>query len=266
MTPKTDQETPAQSALEHYTAATRAVLQIKGQAPFALAGLEIYETLEQIEGSLSRSLQHKQHPVLEEIQALTQHRLAFKATYQRLRRQQDYVLGLAARLDPPRMEQGAWTQTGAEVAQAVDRYLDGLRVTQELYPEDEPVIDHMLRRTAAWAPGLYFCYDEPHIPRTNNGLERYIEALKRQRRRITGRTATADYLARHGPYLVFHDASETTEEVLARFREVPFAAFRQEREHFRAAHAVQSRMRSFRRDSEGFLQRAEALWCTDNPP
>lgn len=266
MTPRTDQETHTQAALEYYTAAIRAVLQIKGQAPFDLAGLEIYETLAQIDDSLERSLQQRAHPLLEEIQSLIQHRHAFEDTYQRLHRQQDYVLGLAEILDPPRTEPGTWTQTGAEVAQTVDHYLDGLRATQALHPEDEEIIDHIVRRTEAWAPGLFFCYDEPRIPRTNNGLERYIQALKRQRRRITGRKATADYLSRHGPYLVFHDASETAEEVLARFQDVPYDAFRQERERFREAHAVQSRIRSFRRDPEGFLQRAETLWCTGKPP
>lgn len=252
--------------LRDYAATMRAVLQIKGQAPFGLAGLEIYETLEQIEASLSRCLQHQAHPVLEEIQRLTQCRQAFKATYQRLRRQQDYVLELAEILDPPRTEQGVWTQMGAEVAQTVDHYLDGLCATQELHPEDEEIIEHIVRRTEAWAPGLFFCYDDPRIPRTNNGMERYIQTLKRQRRRITGRKATADYLTRHGPYLIFDDPHETAEEVLARFRDVPYERFRRERERFQEAHAVQSRIRSFRRDPEGFLQRAETLWCTGKPP
>jgi hypothetical protein len=266
MIPQTDEEAHAQAALGYYTAAIRALLQVKGQAPFNLAGLEVYETLAQIDRSLQRSLQHRADPLLEEIHKMTQRRHLFEDTYQRLRRQQDYVLGLAEILDPPRTEQGTWTQTGAEVAQVVDHYLEGLRATQALYPEDEAIIEHMIRRTEAWAPGLFFCYDEGQIPRTNNGMERYIGALKRQRRRITGRKATADYLARHGPYLVFHDASETTEEILARFRDVSYDAFRQERERFREAHAVQSRIRSFRRDSEGFLKRAETLWCIGNPP
>lgn len=251
--------------MEHYTAAIRAVLQIKGQTPFDLAGLEIYETLAQIDHSLQRSLQHQATPLLKEIRHLTQHRFEFEDTYQRLRRQQDYVLGLAEILDPPRTEQGAWTQTGAEVAQSIEYFLDGLQRTRVLYPEDEPIIEHIIHRTEAWAPGLFFCYDEPLIPRTNNDMEHYIGSLKRQRRRITGRKATADYLTRHGPYLVFHDNNETTEEILARFRNVSYETFRQERQRFQEAHAVQSRIRSFRRNTEGFLERAELLWRTGHP-
>lgn len=266
MTPQNEQQKQAKAALLHYTAAIRAVLQVKGQTPFALAGLTIYEALAQIDHSLQRSLQQQADPLLEEMHQITQHRHAVTDDYQRLRRQQDYVLGLAEILAPPRTEGGIWTQTGAEVAQAVERYLDSLRAMQDLYVEDEAIIEHIIRRTEAWAPGLYVCYDEPQIPRTNNEMEQHIGALKRQRRRITGRKATADYVVRHGPYVMLHDESETVEEILTRFRTVSYETFCQERERFREGHAVQSRIRSFRRDAAGFLERTEALWRAANPP
>ena len=247
----------------NYTAAIRAVLQLEGQAPFRLAGLEVYETLTRIDASVTRCLQNHTHPLLEEIQVLTQRRHAWDKGYQRIRRRQEWVLGLADILDVPRTSQGWYTQAGIEVAQALEEFLDGLADLKGEWPQDAPFIDHIIRRTQDWAPGLFFCYEEPAIPRTNNDLEQYNGSLKRQRRRITGRKATADYITRHGPYVVFFDPHESDEQVLARFRQVSAAQFREERKLFTAAQACQRRIRSFRRDPQGFLHRTETLWGND---
>jgi hypothetical protein len=247
----------------NYTVAIRAVLQLKGQAPFQLAGLEVYETSAQIDASVTHCLQHHAHPLLEEIQTLTRRRHKWDETYQDIHRRQELVLGLASILAVPRTSQGWYTQAGVEVAQEVEQFLDGLSALKIECPDDAPFIDHIIRRTQDWAPGLFFCYENPTIPRTDNDLEQYNSTLKRQRRRITGRKETADYITRHGPYVVFFDPNESAEQVLARFRQVSATEFHEERERFVAAQACQRRIRSFRRDSDGFLQRAETLWCHD---
>ncbi|HDQ71136.1 MAG TPA: hypothetical protein ENN19_03450 [Chloroflexi bacterium] len=246
--------------LEGYAAAIRSVLQTKGQAPFKLPGLEIYETLTQIDDSVNRCLKDHPHPVLEEIQALTQRRHKWDIKYLRLRRQQDWVLGLAEILDVSRTEQGWWTRAGIEVAQEVEHYLDYLIELKPYFPDETSIIDHIVKRTQAWAPGLFHCYEEPAIPRTDNGLEQYIGVLKRQRRRTTGHKAVADYITRHGLYAVFYDPEDTPEETLGRFRQVSTKESREERERFRAAQACQRRIRSFRRDPDGYLHHLEFLW------
>lgn len=266
MDPQTEQEVRDQEALNGYTAAIRAVLQTKGKSPFKLAGLEIYETLAQIDGSASRCLQDHFHPLIEKIQTLTQRRHQWDAKYQRLRRQQDWVLGLAEVLSVPRTQQGWWTLAGIEVAQEVEHFLDGLADLKPYFPEDVAVIDHIIRRTETWASGLFNCYEEPAIPRTDNGLEQYIGVLKRQRRRTTGHKAVADYITRHGPYAVFYDPEETAEETLSRFRQVSTKEFREERERFRAAQTCQRQIRSFRRDSNSYLHRLELLWRGGEDP
>lgn len=197
---------------------------------------------------------------------LTQRRHRWTVRYQRLRRQQDWILGLAEILDVPRTRQGWWTQAGVEVAQTVDQFLTGLVALKPYYPEDAAVIDHIAQRTEAWAPGLFHCYEEPAIPRTDNGLEHYIGALKRQRRRITGRKKVADYITRHGPYAVFYDPTEPPAETLARFRRVSAAEFQREWACFQAAQTGQRQIRSFRRDPDGYLQRLEHLWPGGDDP
>lgn len=255
-----EQEVREYCVLNGYAAAIRSVLQTKGQAPFKLPGLEIYETLTQIDESVNNCLQDHGHPLLEQIQVLAQRRHKWDAEYQRLHRQQDWVLGLAGILDVPRTEQGWWTHAGVEVAQDVQHYLDYLTDLKPYFPEDTAIIDHIIQRTQAWAPGLFHCYEEPAIPRTDNGLEQYIGILKRQRRRTTGHKTVADYITRHGPYAIFYDPGQTAEDTLDHFRQVSTKEFREERERFRAAQACQRRIRSFRRDPDGYLHRLEFLW------
>ena len=236
------------------------MLQTKGQAPFKLPGLEIYETLAQIDASVNNCLKGHPHPLLEKIQVLTQRRHKWDAEYLRLHRQQDWVLGLAGVLDVPRTQQGWWTRAGVEVAQEVAHYLDYLIDLKPYFTDDTTTIEHIIKRTQAWATGLFHCYAAPAIPRTDNGLEQYIGVLKRQRRRTTGHKAVADYITRHGPYAVFYDSEETAAETLDRFRQVSIKEFRDERARFRTAQAGQRRIRSFRRDPAGYLQRLEFLW------
>jgi hypothetical protein len=263
LTPQTEQEQRDKEALMNYTAAIRAVLQLKGQSPFRLAGLEVYETLTRIDASVTHCLQNHAHPLLEEIQTLTRRRHKWDETYQSIHRRQELVLGLASILDVPRTSQGWYTQAGVEVAQEMEQFLDSMATLKIECPDDAPFIDHVIRRTQDWAPGLFFCYENPAIPSTDNDLEQYNGTLKRQRRRITGRMETADYITRHGPYVVFFDPDESAEQVLARFRQVSAAEFHAERARFAAAQACQRRIRSFRRDPDGFLQRAETLWFRD---
>lgn len=171
----------------NYTATIRAVLQLKGQAPFQLSGLEIYETLARIDASVTRCLRDHAHSLLEKIQTLTRRRHKRDEAYRDIHRRQELVLGLASILDVPRTSQGWYTQAGVEVAQEVEQFLDGLSALKTECPDDAPFIDHIIRRTQDWAPGLFFCYENPAIPRTNNDLEQYNGTLKRHQRRVTGR-------------------------------------------------------------------------------
>jgi hypothetical protein len=46
---------------------------------------------------------------------------------------------------------------------------------------------HFLKVTQSYAPHLFFCYQIPDLPRTNNGLEQSFGSVRRSERRATGR-------------------------------------------------------------------------------
>ena len=50
-------------------------------------------------------------------------------------------------------------------------------------------LDHFVRTTHSFAPGLFHCYDVPGLPATNNDLEQCFGSVRYHERRTTGRKA-----------------------------------------------------------------------------
>jgi hypothetical protein len=253
--------TRQQQALRHSLDAIRAVLLTKGQTPFRLAGTAIYEALAQLTESLTRSQGHQDHLILEYLHRLTETYQTHQATYDRVQRQQAWFLGLAELLDVSLTETQQWpTQTGAEVAQTIADYLDTLDTLRDELSEDASFFSHLRRRVEQWGHGLYWTYEIPALPRTNNALEVDIGDVKEQYRRITGRRSLKDYLMRYGPYLTFDDDRDDPEELLQWFREIDRQDFVSEKAKLEALREHLRNMQRFRQNPEEFLAEAERLW------
>ena len=50
-----------------------------------------------------------------------------------------------------------------------------------------PGLEHFLKVTRSFWPGLFQCYDHHDLPRTNNALEQVFGAYRHHERRVTGR-------------------------------------------------------------------------------
>src|SRR5207247_7480967 len=59
-------------------------------------------------------------------------------------------------------------------------------------------IAHFLKVTQSYAPHLFFCYQIPDLPRTNNNLEQSFGSVRRSERRATGRRGAVPGLVVHG--------------------------------------------------------------------
>jgi hypothetical protein len=251
-------------ALQGYLDTIRAVTFMKGQSPFRLTGVPMYEALAAITDSLHRSVEARSHPLLTRLQTMTATYRQHQAAYQQVQRQQGWFLGLAELLDVPELGTSqATSQTGAEVAQAVQDYLDELDWLAHQLPEDAALFRHFRTRLQAWAPGLYWTYEVPPLPRTNNALEVDIGNLKEQYRRITGRRSLKDYLMRFGPYLTFDDDQDDPDELLRWFQEVDRQDLLDEKAKLEAIRQHLRNMRRFRQNPQAFLDELEQLWCDD---
>jgi len=131
-----------------------------------------------------------------------------------------------------------------------------------------PVVDRFRTVTASYAPGLFHCYDVPHLPPTNNALEQCFGAVRYHERRATGRKGAS-------PGLVVRGAVRVVAAVAARARpfaaeELPptdLAAWRTLREQLAYRQAARCAQRRFRHDPQAYLTALEdALFRASLPP
>jgi hypothetical protein len=117
---------------------------------------------------------------------------------------------------------------------------------------------HFLKVTASYGPGLFWCYDVPGLPRTNNDLEQFFGAVRYQYRRATGRKQGGPGLVVRGAARLVAAAATRSGEVtaadLAEADPAAWAAFRREldqKQQRRVEH------RRYRRDPDGYLKDLE---------
>ena len=251
-----------QQALRRYLDALRGVLLTKGQAPFCLSGVTIYEALNRLAASLERSLDAQTHQLLDQLRQMAETHRHQHVLYERVLELQAWFLGLAEILNVPLTETFGWsTLTGSEVAQELHDYLDSLGTLKDDLPDDAPFFDHMRRRLIEWAPGLFWTYDIHALPRTNNDMETDIGNLKEQYRRTTGRRSLKDYLMRYGPYLAFDDEHDDPHELLLWFQQVDRQTYLSEKEKLDALREHLRNIHRFRADPDDFLAETERLWA-----
>ena len=82
-----------------------------------------------------------------------------------------------------------------EAAAAVRRRFDGLVGAMARHRTGAghltEAVDHFLKVTRSYRPGLFHCYAVPDLPRTNNGLEQLFGSQRHHERRATGRKAAS---------------------------------------------------------------------------
>jgi hypothetical protein len=128
-------------------------------------------------------------------------------------------------------------------------------------------IDHFLKVTRSYRPGLFHCYGVADLPRTNNDLEQLFGSYRRHERRATGRKTNSSATVLRGPVRIIaaiasrlhrYDASDLAGADRQRWWEVRASLDR--RHHARVLRA------QFRRDPETYLSRLERLLCQPTLP
>ena len=121
-------------------------------------------------------------------------------------------------------------------------------------------VDHFLKVTRSYRPGLFHGYAVADLPRTNNDLEQLFGSYRRHERRVTGRKVSSSATVLRGPVRVVaalatrlrdRDARDLAGVDRQRWREV--RAGLERRRHARVLRA------QFRRDPAAYLSRLEQL-------
>ena len=85
-----------------------------------------------------------------------------------------------------------------DVQQSLNRLLLSMSDWKEQTGEMADKINHFLKVTRSYEPGLFHCYQIQGLPRTNNDLEQAFGQLRHHQRRVTSRKAAPASLVRAG--------------------------------------------------------------------
>jgi hypothetical protein len=126
---------------------------------------------------------------------------------------------------------------------------------------------HFLKVTASYWPGLFWCYDVPGLPRTNNDLEQFFGSVRYHQRRATGRKQPGPALVVRGAARLIAAAATRhesfTADDLAEADPDAWSRLRLELDDRRQRRVDHRR---FRRDPDRFLRDLEALFIQSGLP
>lgn len=163
----------------------RYLLTLKGRPPFRLAGVEMYERLTEVSACLVEMIAHVPSACLAQLQqGLDQSLTMFKADYLDLSQGADWLHQISALLDPhPQREP---VRTGEQVRTALLTYLDEMQRQSQNNDVLTEFARQITKTTRNYQPGLFYTYDIPDLPRTNNDRESEFRGLNQQLLRTTG--------------------------------------------------------------------------------
>lgn len=149
-------------------------------------------------------------------------------------------------------------QDRAAVEQAYVRVLRSMGVTKRHCGLREGALTHFLKVTRSYRSGLFHCYDDPAIPRTNNDLEHCFGQHRLHERRATGRKRGALNAVLHGSArLVAAVATRLRRYTAADLTPRDLSVWRTLRHSIRRRFKLRAQGQRFRRGPEAYLAQLE---------
>jgi hypothetical protein len=151
--------------------------------------------------------------------------------------------------------------TGAELRRQYQGVLDEMRAVAERASPGGDLragLEHFLKVTKSYEPGLFHCYDVPGLPRTNNDLEHLFGSNRYHDRRCTGRKAASPAMVLRGPVrLVAATATRANSFRPEDLAPADAEAWRQLRAELDERRDARKQRCRFRRNPEAYLRRLE---------
>ena len=119
-------------------------------------------------------------------------------------------------------------------------------------------VDHFLKVSRSYWPGLFACYDAPDLPRTNNDLEQAFGSYRYHERRATGRKGASPGLVLRGAArLVAGLATRAGAGAAADLAAADAEKWKRLRAEMEQRRQRRVERRRFRRDPDGYLKDLE---------
>ena len=236
----------------------RYVLTLKGRPPFQLAGLEMVDRLTDVQDCLTRLIVQQTDPQLVRLQqGLSLALQTARPAYTPLRQAAKWLTQIADCLDLDNQP----ARSGTQVQQELNLILTQADTASQDQPQLRRFYETIQRTTDHYAPGLFYTYDVPGLPRTNNGRESDFRDLNRRLLRTTGQKGlTRRIVQREGAWelLPLPPSMPETIQALARVRPQDFKAERQRVIQHRNRFRLHSRSA---KQSQAQLHRLEQSWA-----
>ena len=149
--------------------------------------------------------------------------------------------------------------TGATVKRRLHGLLGAMRQHQAKAGPLAPAVEHFLKVSRSYWPGLFHCYSVPDLPRTNNDLEQFFGAYRSHERRATGRKVASPAVVLRGAVrLVAWAATRLRPFTSEELAPDPVSAWQELRQALETRRQQRTQRRRFRRDPVSYLAKLEA--------
>jgi len=251
----------AEAVVQGYAQVLQTSLGRTSQNAFDLAGLRLYEDLLAIGASLQRCCQQQTQPDLATWQlALARILPTYAPQFAEIGHAQTWLTDLRRVLDQATLPTSTHAGPGAPaIAHDLAQRLLQLSAPEPLSPWLTDYRRHLRDLTTRYEQGLFVCYDNVGVPRTNNALESVFGQTRRLVRRQSGFKQVRRILLRHGAWLLYQPDGSVA-ELQGRLQQVAHEDYRQERRRFTER---QQRFRNryrWQHDRTSVLGRLEQLW------
>jgi hypothetical protein len=119
-------------------------------------------------------------------------------------------------------------------------------------------VDHFVKVSRSYWPGLFACYDTADLPRTNNDLEQAFGSHRYHERRTSGRQGASPSLVLRGSVKLLAGLATRRQEMTGeQLSEVDRAAWQAKRIELDKRRQRRTDRRRFRREPEAYLRDLE---------
>ena len=147
---------------------------------------------------------------------------------------------------------------GAQVRTQLSGLLGAMRRHRDAVGDLGDAVDHFVKVSRSYWPGLFACYDTAALPRTNNDLEQAFGSHRYHERRATGRKGASPALVLRGSArLVAGLATRSREFTAADLAGADRAAWQRLRAELEERRERRAERWRFRRAPDGYLKALE---------
>ena len=118
-------------------------------------------------------------------------------------------------------------------------------------------VDHFVKVSRSYWPGLFACYDTPDLPRTNNDLEQLFGSHRYHERRASGRKGGSPGMVLRGSVRLVAGLATRTREVTAADLQADPAEWKRIRAELEERRQGRVERRRFRRNMGEYLKALE---------